>query len=321
MNRLRISVTGCVVACAALLAGASAAQPVDRAAHNGFDVAGALVPVAAIERGGPPKDGIPAIDRPKFVDGKDAALAPHDRVLGLALHGLAKAYPVRILNWHEVVNDRFGAVPVAVTYCPLCGTGIAFDARLGDKVLNFGVSGLLYNSDVLLYDRGSESLWSQLKQLAVAGPLKGTSLTALPLEHTTWKDWRTRHPDTLVLSTDTGHVRDYRRDPYAGYDQVARLMFHVSHRDERIAVKEWVLGVSVGSARKAYPFTALQRATGGSGEVNDTVGGQAVVIRYDGPNRTARAFDARQQPLPGVMAFWFAWAAFNPDTKIFSAPR
>jgi len=320
-NMFRTVLAGFVVVTAAFLASMQAAHPADRSAYNGFDVADALIPVKAIERGGPPKDGIPAIDRPNFITAPAARLQPTDRVLGLQFQGIAKAYPVRILNWHEVVNDRFGAVPVAITYCPLCGTGIAFDARLGDKVLNFGVSGLLYNSDGLLYDRGTDSLWSQLKQLAVAGPLKGTSLTALPLEHTTWKDWLARHPGTLVLSTETGFVRDYGRDPYEGYDKVARLMFSVSHRDERIPVKEWVLGVSIGTARKAYPFGALDRATGGAGELKDSVGGQPVVVRYDRENRTARAFDAQQQPLPGVMAFWFAWVAFNPGTEVFSPAR
>jgi hypothetical protein len=318
---VRTDLAGLVVMTAAFLVATQAAHPADRFAYNGFDVSNALIPVQAIERGGPPKDGIPAIDRPKFVSASAARLAPTDRVLGLQLQGVEKAYPVRILNWHEVVNDQFGAHPVAITYCPLCGTGVAFDARLGDRVLNFGVSGLLYNSDVLLYDRGTDSLWSQLKQLAVAGPLKGSSLTALPLEHTTWKDWFARHPDTLVLSTETGHVRDYGRDPYEGYDKVARLMFSVSHRDERIPVKEWVLGVSIGTARKAYPFTALERATGGAGELKDMVGGQPIVVRYDRQHRTARAFDGQQRPLPAVTAFWFAWVAFNPATEVFSPER
>jgi hypothetical protein len=297
---------------------ALAATP-DRAAYNGFDVTGALIPIGAIERGGPPKDGIPAIDRPQFVAAAKAGLRADDRVLGLAFNGVTKAYPVRILNWHEVVNDRFGDVPVAITYCPLCGTGVAFDARLGDRVLNFGVSGLLYNSDVLLYDRGTESLWSQLKQQAVSGPLKGTLLKLLPLVPTSWADWRGRHPATLVLSNDTGFARDYARDPYAGYEQVQRLMFGVEHRDDRFPAKEWVLGLSVGAARKAYPFSVLDRAAGG-GEIRDVVGGEPVVVRYDRQHRTAQAFDAQGRPLAGVTAFWFAWVAFNPRTEVYRAP-
>jgi hypothetical protein len=146
---------------------------------NGFDLKGASVPVQAIERGGPPKDGTPAIDRPRFVPAARAALADADRVLGVARGGVARAYPVRILHWH-VVNDRIGDQALAVTYCPLCGTGVAFRARLADGDASFGVSGLLDNSDVVLYDRRTESLWSQLLAEAVSGPLKGTKLDPVP---------------------------------------------------------------------------------------------------------------------------------------------
>jgi hypothetical protein len=190
MNAVRSLLALLVVA-----ASAAAAQTRGPSEYNGFDVSGALIPVGAIERGGPPRDGIPAIDRPQFVSAARAGLRADDRILGLAFNGVTRAYPVRILNWHEVVNDRFGEVPVAITYCPLCGTGVAFDARLGERVLDFGVSGLLYNSDVLLYDRGTQSLWSQSMQLAVTGPLKGTRLQALSLEHTSWQ---TGTPGTLA---------------------------------------------------------------------------------------------------------------------------
>ncbi|MFZ0789299.1 MAG: DUF3179 domain-containing protein, partial [Chromatiaceae bacterium] len=182
------------------LAASALAAPV----KNGFDLVGALVPVSAILPGGPERDGIPAIDRPRFLPADEAPeVRTGDRVLGLRLDGQARAYPIAILNWHEIVNDRFGDLPVAVTYCPLCGTGMAFRAEAGGKPLQFGVSGLLYNSDVLLYDRQSESLWSQIDRRAISGPHKGERLEALPLEHTTWGDWQQRHPDTLVLSRDT----------------------------------------------------------------------------------------------------------------------
>lgn len=310
---------------AALLASAAvlwAAPPrPDPARYNGFDVTDALIPIERIEHGGPPKDGIPAIDRPRFVAAADAGLAPGDRVLGLDLNGIARAYPIRILNWHEVVNDRFGEVAVAITYCPLCGTGMAFDARMGGQALSFGVSGLLYNSDVLLYDRATHSLWSQLKQRAVSGKFKGAELTALPLAHTTWADWRARYPHTQVLSTDTGFARDYARDPYAGYERVPQLMFDVEHRDERLPAKEWVLGVTVGGARKAYPFGELERTTRGGGEIRDSLGGRTIFVRYDHRHRSAAVFDAARRPLPGVMAYWFAWYAFYPQTEVFQAAR
>lgn len=294
-----------------------AAPPADRSAYNGFDVSGALVDVARIDRGGPPRDGIPAIDRPRFVTAAASGLRAGDRILGLVHDGVTRAYPVRILNWHEVVNDRFGEVPVAITYCPLCGSGIAFDARAGSRSLNFGVSGLLYNSDVLLYDRATESLWSQLKQLAISGSLKGTRLSTLPLEHSSWADWRTRHPQTEVLSTDTGFARDYGRDPYEGYERIERLLFDVEHRDERLPLKEWVLGVEIDGVHKAYPFGALERATRKGNELRDVVGGKIIFVRYERAHRSARAFDEQRRPLPGVTAFWFAWVAFYPQTELF----
>lgn len=288
----------------------------DRSDFNGFDVSNASIPATAILRGGPPRDGIPAIDHPKFVRAGQAKLDGIDRVLGVALGGKSRAYPVRILNWHEVVNDRFGARPVVVTYCPLCGTGMAFDPPASAQGKPFGVSGLLYNSDVLLYDRATESLWSQILQTAVSGPLRGARLGLLPLTHTTWADWRRRHPDTEVLSTDTGFQRDYGLDPYAGYDRIQRLMFDVEHRDDRFPLKEWVLGVQVGGKAKAYPFSVLARTVNANGELSDTVGGQRVRVRYDRAHGTAEAFDAGGKPLPAIMAFWFAWVAFHPGTEV-----
>ena len=276
--------------------------------------------VDAIARGGPPKDGIPAIDRPRFVAAAEARLAADDRVLGIAVDGVARAYPIRILNWHEVVNDRFGERDVIVTYCPLCGTGMAFDGAIGAQRTTFGVSGLLYNSDVLLYDRATESLWSQILRTAVTGPLKGRRLEPLPLAHTSWADWRARHPGTTVLSTDTGFARNYDRDPYAGYDRIQRLMFDVQHRDDRFPLKEWVLGVEVGDRVKAYPFSVLARATGADGVLRDRVGGRTLQIHYDAEHRSARVTDEAGRELPSLMAFWFAWVAFHPKTEVLSAP-
>jgi hypothetical protein len=227
---------------------------------------------------------------------------------------------VRILNWHEVVNDRLGNEFIAITYCPLCGTGVAFSARVAGQGASFGVSGLLYNSDVLLYDRATESLWSQLLGQAISGPLKGQKLEPVPLTHTTWADWRQRHPDTVVLSTETGFSRDYATDPYAGYGRIATLMFDVTHKDDRLPVKEWVLGLKLGGEARAYPFSVLARRVDAQGLLRDHVGGQPVQIRFDREHQSAEAFDAAGKALPGVMAFWFAWVAFNPETTVLAAP-
>ena len=287
--------------------------------RNGFDLAGALVPAEEILQGGPPKDGIPAIDRPAFVKARDATnLRPDDMVLAIFRNGIAKAYPIRILNWHEVVNDRFGADEVVVTFCPLCGSGVAFESRAGGRPLRFGVSGLLYNSDVLLYDRETQSLWSQIKAQAVSGPLKGGRLTAVPVLHTTWADWRARHRDSLVLSQKTGYSRDYDGDPYAGYDKTENLMFPVKFRAQGFHPKERVLGIVLDGKAKAYPFVELAKS---SAEVPDTLAGRAIRIRYSPEHQSAEAFDTKGQPLVATTLFWFAWAAFHPDTVLYRAPR
>jgi uncharacterized protein DUF3179 len=299
-----------------VLASAAAARTL-----NGFDLKDSLVPPDQILPGGPGRDGIPAIDAPKFVSASAANLAAADRVLGLARNGAVKAYPVRILNWHEIVNDRFGDEPIAVTYCPLCGTGIAYIARAGGRATTFGVSGLLYNSDLLLYDRATQSLWSQITAQAITGRLKGEKLTPVVLIHTTWVDWKMRHPDTLVLSAETGFNRDYSRDPYAGYASSDRIMFPTASTSQRFPPKEPVLGVEVNGARKAYAFSELAKALGNrsSGVFEDRLGGNVVSIRFDREQRSAQAFDSAGRELPAYVAFWFAWSAFYPKADVFVA--
>ncbi len=285
---------------------------------NGFDLANASIPASEIERGGPPRDGIPAIDAPRFVPAASAReLKPTDRVLGLRLEGEARAYPVAILNWHEVVNDVLGGVPVAVTYCPLCGTGVAYKAEVDGRPLQFGVSGLLYNSDVLLYDRQTESLWSQILSRAVSGPLRDQALTMIALEHTTWADWQARHPDSAVLSRDTGFARDYDRDPYLAYRLSDALMFGVSAQNDAYPAKTWVLGVEIAGRTKAYPFPELARLDAPS--LVDRIGDEDVRIVFDADNQSARAERPDGEPLPTIMAYWFAWYAFHPQTEIFRA--
>jgi len=164
-----------------------------------FDFSNASVPRAEIRHGGPAVDGIPAIRDPKFVSVEDADyLRDQDIVIGIVRNGDARAYPLRILVWHEIVNDDFGTLPVAVTYCPLCGTAMVFDRRAGGETRTFGVSGLLYNSDVLMYDHESKSLWSQLAMKAVSGPAVEAPLAWLPSDHMTWVAWRHRYPEGKV---------------------------------------------------------------------------------------------------------------------------
>lgn len=288
---------------------------------NGFDLYGALVPSSEIISGGPPRDGIPALDAPKFLPAANIGFLREDsRVLGIERNGVAKAYPITILNWHEIVNDEIAGEAVVVTYCPLCGSGMAYRAELTGRRLRFGVSGLLYNSDVLFYDRETESLWSQLGTGAVTGPFKGQRLTPFPLSHTTWADWRDRHPDTLVLSTDTGFVRDYSHDPYADHGNSRFLKFRVARESRRYAPKEWVLGVEIDGRARAYPFSELAEFVGESpGEFDDIVGDRIVRVRFDPRHRTGAIHTLYGAEIPGVIAYWFAWYAFHPDTTVFPA--
>ena len=286
--------------------------------NNGFDLSGALVPVEQIAHGGPGRDGIPAINNPRFVDAAQADfLGDADRILGISRQGEQKAYPVRILNYHEIVNDRFGDSAVVVSYCPLCGTGMAFLAGDNGRELEFGVSGLLYNSDVLLYDRQTESLWSQIRRQAISGPLKGKHLQQIPMEHTSWADWRTRYPQTRVLSRDTGYRRDYSRSPYAGYATSEHLMFAVAATDRRFHPKEQVIGVEINGVFKAYPFSELAK---GAGRLTDRVGGQSVRVVFDAASHNGRIY-AGDELVPSTTGFWFAWYAFHPDTLVYRAPR
>ena len=287
--------------------------------YNGFDIRGSLIPADEIHQGGPPRDGIPALNKPKFIPAsKVDFLKKNDRVLGLKRNGKFKAYPIAIMNWHEIVNDQVAHEKIVITYCPLCGTGIGFEAKASQRLLTFGVSGLLYNSDVLLYDRETESLWSQIASKAIAGSMKGTPLTLIPLEHTTWSSWKQRYPDSLVLSTDTGYSRDYTRDPYAGYENSDGLYFPVAHRDPRYHPKERVLGIEVNGQSKAYPFSELSQT---NGTVKEIFNGKVLKITYDTANQSARIFDKDGNELPGITSYWFAWYAFHPETSVFKTPE
>jgi len=281
----------------------------------GFDYSKHSIPLDEIQSGGPPKDGIPALYDPKFISADEADfLKSSDRVLGLYINGEAKAYPIRILNWHELVNDRIGGQEVLVSYCPLCGTGMAFEAQIDGQRFLFGVSGKLYNSDVLFYDKETESLWSQIKMEAVTGPLTGKPLTLLPLVHTTWGAWRTKYPNTKVLSKKTGHFRDYGKNPYQSYETSELIMFPVKHKDKRLSRKAWVVGIVINAEAKAYSFERLQRD---KKSIEDNVGGQMIIVEYDSHNQSAVIKDEQGNIVPSTQVYWFAWAAFYPNTKLY----
>jgi hypothetical protein len=282
---------------------------------NGFTIKDPLIPTRLIKSGGPPRDGIPSIDTPQFLAATDAEIiTDSDRVLGIRFKGIARAYPIKILNYHEIVNDEFASTPVTVTFCPLCGTGIAFLAVVDDMVRSFGVSGLLYNSDVLMYDRETESLWSQILGKAISGPSKGQTLDPVPVLHTTWADWRRRHPDTSILAVPRPISRNYTVDPYLGYADSKRIWFPVTRRDKRYPAKSVILGTVIDGQPHAWPFIELPS---GQQVLTDHVAGHELTVEYDQTTYAARILNTQGDEIPSFTAYWFAWAAFHPDTSIW----
>ena len=295
---------------ALLLAGAARATGPIR---NGFVLEPTSIAAAKILAGGPPRDGIPALDRPSTLRAAQADWRDDERVLGVVMAGEARAYPVAILKWHELVNDTLGGEPVLISFCPRCGTGMVFDRRVAGETRSFGVSSLLYRSDLLMYDRGTESLWSQISAEAVTGPLLGQRLRLLRARMDRWGRWRREHPGTTVLSRETGHERDYDRSPYADYADSRRLLFPAP-LDPRYHPKMPTLGLRIaGAGARAYPASELARA---GDAVEEQFLGHRVRIAYD-PDR--RVFDVEAPPQVEVVeGFWFAWSAFHPETTVFS---
>lgn len=311
-----------------------------------------VVPPDEIISGGPPKDGIPSIDTPKFMSAEEADefLDPDDIVIGLFYKGEARAYPHRILVWHEIVNDVVAGDPVAVTWCPLCFSAITYLRVLGEPV-EFGVSGKLYNSDLVMYDRKTDTYWSQILGIAILGELAGHRLEAIQTDVMTWSAWKGLHPDTKVLSPETGYLRNYDVDPYGRYYVDRYLIAPVKHLDDRLHPKALVYGLIINGEQKAYAVASIAKQR----VLNDLVGGEPIVVvspfegfvraysrEVDGQTlefewRGGAIFDkqtgsewsvygeAVSGPMKGtrlnqvlvVHSFWFAWAAFYPSTDLY----
>ncbi len=220
------------------------------------DFSRAAVPFTEIRSGGPPRDGIPSIDAPAFVPLAEANLPPQEPVIGFALEGVARAYPLRILTWHEIVNDRVAGRPVAVTYCPLCNAAIVFDRTLPDgRVAEFGTTGKLRHSDLVMYDRVTESWWQQFSGEAIVGALTGARLEMLPARLESFASFAERHPDGEVLVPNDPGFRDYGRNPYAGYDTARAPFLYTGELPTGILAMAYV--VAVGD--RAWPLERLRR--------------------------------------------------------------
>jgi hypothetical protein len=318
-----------------------------------------LIPEGAIQDGGPGKDGIAAISSPKFIPIDEVSyLLESDLVIGIQIGDLVRAFAHPILDQHEIVNHTIENTSFALTYCPLTGSGIAWDTSEFTLNKTFGVSGLLYNSNLIPYDRETDSNWSQMLNLCVNGELRGKEVKQIHVVETTWVTWKKLYPQSLILSTETGFARNYSIYPYGDYKTSDSLLFSVSHDDNRLHKKERVHGVIVGEKTKVYPifaFLGLNRVINeifndlpivvvGSAEENfavsfertltdgavlifESVDGELPVIMKDNEGTKWDIFGngisgpragTKLTPTNSYLAYWFAWASFYPDAEIHS---
>ena len=252
-------------------------NPPSSAGQFETDFSRATISYADVISGGPPKDGIPSVDNPRFVSVEEADewIGQDESVLVVTQGGETHIHPIQILMWHEIVNDVVGGVPVAVTYCPLCNTGVAFLRNFDGRTLDFGVSGKLRFSNMIMYDRQTETWWQQASGKGVAGRYAGGKLRILPLLMLPWDEASAEYPDAQVVSRDTGYARSYGRNPYAGYDRAARpFLYRGPEINGQFDPMTRVVTLELGGASGAFPYPVLRNEH----VVNDTVGGERVVV-------------------------------------------
>ena len=280
---------------------------------NGFRLDPALVPKDKVVIGAA-RDDVRDIDTPRFTNAKEASqwISPSTLVLGVRLGDVSRAYPERILDYHQVVNDDVGGQPIVVTWDPVSGVPLVFSRRLKGQSLHFSVSGLLYQSHSLIYDRETQSLWSPLMGVAIAGPLQGTTLKRVPFIKQPAHAWYSQNPETQFLEPPFPKQIDYRRSPFAAHWSSPDLPFPVDAKDERFHPKELVLGVSVDGVDRAYLGSVLTKA---GGRIVDVVRGKKIRIEYDTENASFRWH--APEGLEVTEAYWFAWKAHHPETEVW----
>ncbi len=330
------------------------------------------IDLGEVRSGGPPRDGIPPIRKPRFVSIEvgNNVFDDLEPVVAFELNGEARAYPLQILTWHEIVDDELGGEPVLITFCPLCNTALSFSREVDGRIFDFGTSGKLRASNLIMWDRETESWWQQATGESIAGEMAGSRLTFLPSAIVSWGDFKLTFPTGAVLGQETGYSRSYGRNPYGGYDTIEDTPFLFDGEiDGRLKPVARVVTVSVGVSDSAYPYLELAQQN----VVHDTVGGKDIVVLWtpgtlsaldgtqiaesrdigstgvfvpvvEGQPITLQSLDGRffddqtgsewnilgfalDGPLSGKRMepvvhgdhFWFSWAAFRPDTKVFRA--
>jgi len=299
---------------ALLVVGSSLAQrsyDVDILAETfGFDDATRKsVPLDKLMQGCPARDCIPSIDKPEYVGaGKADHVSDDDLVITLAYKGEHFAFPTRILDHHEIVNDTFAGVPLSITWCPLCGSAVGIERTVAGTVTTFGVSGVLYNSDLVLYDRATETLWDQIDAEGIVGPMTGEQLTLVPVSMSKWGRWRAKHPDTLVLTTNTGFDKDYTADRFAEYRESTRLFMPVSATSDRLHAKTVVFGFDLEFGEIAYTEEQL------SEPYTHTFAGKETTVSQDEDGTVTMQREG--ETYYPIRLFWFAWYTFHPETAL-----
>ena len=277
-----------------------------------------IVDPSKIRGGGPPKDGIPSIDNPKYVtvDAADEWIEDNELVLALSYKGAKRVYPLQIMVFHEIVNDNVAGDPILITYCPLCGSGIAFERIINNEEVEFGTSGKLFNSNLVMYDRKTDTYWTQIGGQAIIGELTGMKLEPVSIDTVTWRDWKAAHPDSEVLSQNTGFFRDYGRDPYGNYYEDSFLIFPVDNEDDRIHPKTVIYGIEVDGVYKAYEEDDVINA---GGELIDAVSGVNVKVERDSAGLVKITNTDTGEEIVKERDFWFAWYAFHPNTGLYES--
>ena len=325
MQEIRIGIAASILAIMALTMTETIAQDNDERPRNRFDhdilaktfgydeSTPATVEFEHLYQGCPERDCIPSIDKPEYVSADEAAgfLSANELVIAMNHNDDKRAWPIRILDFHEIVNDTIGGDPVAVTWCPLCGSGLAFRREVGGEVVEFGVSGLLHDSDLVMYDRKTNSLWQQITGEAVMGPAMGQTLEEVPATITEWATWKSSHPETLVMAPpeDSGmNYGDSRR--YAAYEESDRLAFPTARRDLSVHPKTVVHGFSIDGQHLAVTGKALDD----NERIETSIGERELTISRN-PDGSVTAVDESGNEHAAVRSFWFAWFNFHPDTR------
>ena len=268
-----------------------------------------------IRGGGPPKDGIPSIDNPKYVSVAEADqwIQDNELVLAIIYKGVKRVYPLQIMVWHEIVNDKIAGDPILITYCPLCGSGIAYERKINGEEVEFGTSGKLFNSNLVMYDRKTDTYWQQIDGKAIVGELTGMELKEISIDTVVWRDWKKAHPDSEVLSQDTGFARDYGRDPYGSYYEDSFLFFPVEDRDDRVHPKTVIFGIELNNQFKAYKEDDLKE----TGMIEEQFAGVNIKAERDEVGIVKFTNLDTGEEIVKERDFWFAWYAFHPETELY----